>query len=617
MSFLYPLGLLGLIGVPVLIIIYIIKNKYTEQTVSSTYLWTLSERFLKRKRPIRKIAGLISLLLQIFAVVFLSIAIANPVFVLPNAAQDYCFILDGSGSMNIVQSGKTRLESAKEEIAERIEEAKNGSTYTLVYVGETTNVVYEGLDEKKKALSLLDEIEPTYLAVDATAAIEIAQGYFDENKALQTYLVTDKAYESCKNIHLVNVSQAQENYAVSKITYERTGEESFNVRTDIISYESDATLTVEFYVDGNQTPTETRSVETSKALFTPVIFRYEGTDFRSFAVKVTQSDALSCDNESILYNVDKENEYSALVVSDRPFFIESIFKSVSLADVTVLATKDYKDQNGYDLYVFDTFDPQTLPDDGAVWFFNLAANLDKTGFSYQNTVEIEEKSGAEIELVADGSNASIALTQDLDGKGIYVSKYIKYGLMRNFTTVFEYEGDPLVFSGTNEYGNREVVFAFDLHDSNLPLLLDYITLCRNVLNYSFPTVVDKVDYYSGENATINVVSGCKSIRIESPTGKISYLDTKSETASFLLSEVGVYRVTMTVGETPQVFNVFSALHEDERYPTPKAATVDIAGVQSTEKRDGKYEELIVYFICLALLFMIDWGVYCYDKYQLR
>ena len=65
MSFLYPLGLLGLIGIPILIIIYIIKSKYTEQTVSSTYLWLLSERFLKRKNPISKLAGIISLILQI------------------------------------------------------------------------------------------------------------------------------------------------------------------------------------------------------------------------------------------------------------------------------------------------------------------------------------------------------------------------------------------------------------------------------------------------------------------------------------------------------------------------------------------------------------------------
>lgn len=80
MSFLYPLGLLGLIAVPILIIIYLIKNKYTEQVIASTYLWTLSERFLKRKKPIKRITGLISLLLQILAVIAVSLAIAHPVF---------------------------------------------------------------------------------------------------------------------------------------------------------------------------------------------------------------------------------------------------------------------------------------------------------------------------------------------------------------------------------------------------------------------------------------------------------------------------------------------------------------------------------------------------------
>ena len=65
MRFLYPLGLLGLLGIPILIIIYIIKNKYTEQIVPSTYLWNLSEKFLKKKKPISLISGIISLILQI------------------------------------------------------------------------------------------------------------------------------------------------------------------------------------------------------------------------------------------------------------------------------------------------------------------------------------------------------------------------------------------------------------------------------------------------------------------------------------------------------------------------------------------------------------------------
>ena len=124
MNFIYPLGLLGLIGVPILIIIYIIKNKYTEKTIASTYIWTVSERFLKRKRPISQLVGLISLILQILAVVFISFAIAHPVMVEKGKAHEYCFMLDASGSMQTNCGDTTRFVTAKAEIESIINEIR-------------------------------------------------------------------------------------------------------------------------------------------------------------------------------------------------------------------------------------------------------------------------------------------------------------------------------------------------------------------------------------------------------------------------------------------------------------------------------------------------------------
>ena len=112
MSFLYPLGLLGLLGIPVLIIIYIIKSKYTEQTVSSTYLWILSEKFLKRRNPLNRLTGIISLILQILAVTAISLAIAHPMITIPDSANDYFFILDGSGSMRMRARFLSRVQKA-------------------------------------------------------------------------------------------------------------------------------------------------------------------------------------------------------------------------------------------------------------------------------------------------------------------------------------------------------------------------------------------------------------------------------------------------------------------------------------------------------------------------
>ena len=92
MSFQYPLGLLGLIGIPIIVLIYIIKNKHTEQIVTSNYLWHLSEKFLNKKRPVSLVSGIISLILQIVAITTISLVIAHPIIYIPNGAKDYCFI---------------------------------------------------------------------------------------------------------------------------------------------------------------------------------------------------------------------------------------------------------------------------------------------------------------------------------------------------------------------------------------------------------------------------------------------------------------------------------------------------------------------------------------------
>ena len=248
MRFLYPLGLLGLLGIPVLIIIYIIKNKYTEQIVPSTYLWNLSEKFLKKKKPISLISGIISLILQILIVIIISIVISQPIITIPNSAKDYCFILDASGSMNFESDEQTRMETAKDEIEEIIYDSKDGSTFTLIYVGDTSKVVYENFSDKDRAVEMLNNLEPTGVSVGLDGILKHVQNYFNENKSLETYLVTDKNYTS-SNINVINVSNHEKNFAVYGTTTMVEGT-NLKVSTNLISYESNETLVVEIYVNG-------------------------------------------------------------------------------------------------------------------------------------------------------------------------------------------------------------------------------------------------------------------------------------------------------------------------------------------------------------------------------
>ncbi len=627
MKFLYPLGLLGLIGIPILIFVYIIKNRYTEQTVSSTYMWTLSERFLKRRNPLSRITGLISLILQLLLVLCISMAVAHPLIVLPGQAKEYCFIVDGSGSMQTTLDGKSRLERAKEEVNAVIDEAKNGSVFSLVYVSDMTEVVFELEDDRELIKKRIDLLEPSDVSIDYADAIGVAQGYFNENPSVVTYLVTDTEYTEHLNINLINVARAENNISLEDVIYTDIGGGMINVSGYVTSYSADNETEVEVYGNISEEKLGAQRLQLVKNTKTPFSIACTAENFYSLTVKLTTSDALEMDNTATVYNIESENAYKALLVSDTPFLLKSAISSVGVADLTVMTTEEYENEvkslaaedkavSGYGLYVFDAYDPETLPTDGSVWFVGPKESLENTGFSIQGEVELDE--GAKLELNKSTNSVMKKLTGGMSGDDIYVKKYMKCGLYGNFSTILSYMGNPIVFTGTGTSGNRQVVFAFNFHDSNFALSADYLILLHNLLDYSFPAIIETTEYSCGEMAQINVISGCNSIRVEHPSGKAIYADTSSAVSEFELTEVGEYKLIVDISGNEREFYIFSALPEAERCTdVPVEGSVSIRGTAAEGGRDAMFDPMLILFILAAVLFTAEWMVYCYDKYQFR
>ena len=629
MSFQYPLGLLGLIGVPILILIYIIKSKFTEQTVSATYLWTLSERFLKKKRKDNKITGLISLILQILAVVIISFTIAHPVFTLTGAAKEYCFVLDSTGSMNMVsREGKTRFELGKDKIKEIIEDSVDGSNYTLISVSNDVQVLYEREKDREAALKLLEKAEQGYGYSNFEDATRIAEEYYNENTAMQTYLVTDKKYSSVSGAVLLDVSDSKNNYAIFDVEYEYSAIGDLKINGKAISYGKDDELEIVLYIDG-----ETKAeYKITKAAIkdVPIEFSYELNlaEYNVASIKLLNNDDLMLDNESVIYNVKSENSYETLLVSKTPVFLETALSVVSNADITIMDPDtylEYEKENssvisGYDLYIFHSCNPKAVPRDGSVWLINTSASVENSGFGYQNeeVLDIAEK------IDKTRNTSSIIrdqLLKDVSGKDIYISKYSRYDTSnRRFYVLFTFDGNPVIFTGTNMYGNRQVVFGFDLHNSDLPLSADFIILTKNLLDFSFPTVIDETYYECGDTAEINVVSGTESIRVESPSGKLTHIGVSEAVGEVQLNEVGTYNIKVATKDGLKTYRIYSASSAREQNPQVGADeefSLSVKDGAKTNEMDGFYDKLIILFICLAVIFVADWVVYCYDKYQLR
>ena len=73
---------------------------------------------------------------------------------------------------------------------------------------------------------------------------------------------------------------------------------------------------------------------------------------------------------------------------------------------------------------------------------------------------------------------------------------------------------------------------------------------------------------------------------------------------------------MSENET-KIFNLYSSLPKEESATVYEVVDFGLTGELHNEYSDGKYEELIIFFIILSVIFMADWVVYCYEQYQLR
>lgn len=633
MSFYFPLGLLGLIGIPILIIIYIIKSKYTEQTIASTYLWELSEKFLKKRKRISPLTGILTLILQILAVIAASLLVAHPVFIIPESANDIYFILDGSASMNIVQGGSTRFEKAQERINGIIDSSLGGSSYTLVFVRDTADISFEGVTDKEQAKSNVRNLKSSWSEGECAQAMDIAQSYFNKNRSAVIYLVSDKPYD-VRNMNYIDVSSAESNYSISCQPLDN----SKKVKGSVISYTSDATLKVELAYNYSRDAAyeKVEDVQLQVERGVPAEFEFEAAmTYYSLRVRITNGDALSADNTVILYKQASAQSRNVVLVSeskDDLYIRNAIIGAggVPTENMTTITPKQYADRqaNGTlekaELYVFNGNAPKVLPKNAAVWLIDAIDGTNtETGISFRDYEEPRDEPGTGPnsyyvpQYIKPATVQEKQLMQDVIQREMTVRRYAIYNAPR-FTTILQVGSHPLISAGLNKNNDRQVVFAFKIGDSNFGMRDDFLILVRNLMNYSLPSVLDQTIYTCGDVMNVNVVPNCESIVVTSPSGTDTTLDTVgNDSCQVKLTETGTYTVKVKrTDRDEEIISLFSGVPESES-SSQGGGDLYLSGEREYNYSDGFYDDLLAFFIAIGVLLLADWGIYCYEQHQLR
>lgn len=620
MSFLFPLALLGLLAIPALIIIYILRNKYKEETAPSTYIWEVAAKLLKRKNPLSRFEHLLALIVQCLAIAVFSIALAHPVFTLKEQADDIVFILDSSSSMSMVHEEQTRFEKGVELIREKAKEAVNGSTFTLLLADAEPRLVCQKIDDFSRFEMYLDSVKVTESTSLISDALSVAQNLYSNGEANRCFLVTDQKCESLTNIELLDCSDDEQNYAITELSY-KLPKDTFGRITfqgTAYSYASDKELEVTFLVNGNEVGTMKCACTAGVPFaFSSEQFNYDGgRAIENIKAVIKEEDGLMADNSFTVYKNNSTINTKALIVSARPTYLEKIFKALKV-DFDVIAPQSYRQRIGYDIYVFDSYTPKSLPEEGASMFFGLQNNVQGIGFNVSHQIDAE--AGTKLAW-ADNSENSLfrTLTRGIGmNRDINIDKYQSYALINDFTTVLTVNRRPAVFVGRSEFETREVVFSFDLHDTDLPLIYDFVPLMRNLIDFCKPRTLLNFQYEVGDKVTLNIADEITKIVVTKPNGTTEPLNWNgNEQYIYETSSIGEHLITCTYqdGSTKEI-SFFAAMNAPEQNPQPDAPVAySLAVTDNTKKGDGILDNLLPIIIAAAAFFAADWILYTHEQY---
>lgn len=602
MRFSNPEGLWFLLGIPVLIIIYLIRSQHEDRSVSSTYIWKLSMQFAKKRLPIQRLRKILLFIFQLMIITALALVCAKPT-VVQGETYDYVIILDASVSMDQKnQEGATRFERAIGRIEALSESMSQGHTMTIILAGESPTYLLRQATSSSDVKIALNNARCTQGTSNISEAIALAQEICDRTDKEKVLFYTDKSFEKTSNISVINLDEKEWNVSLQGLRHSKKNKEDIFTGT-LTSYNLDAEVTVGLKIDG-----KTVDVAVVKCTAdTPATVEFALKDLKSFDVAeifVEGKDALDKDN---VYAVCKRNnkKQMILLVSQSPLYIESALSSIENCQVDVVPALEEAPNMGYDLYVYDGLCPKDYPVDGSIIVFgtdNLPPGIRSDGF-----IEAENK----LTLYP---KAESPILEGITLESTVVSVYGKLVVNDLWQILMQCRYTPVLATTERSGGTKFTVFSFDLHNSNLPLKKEFLILMNNIVEWSIPSMMSITDYSIGQTVSIAKLPDSLEMYVEYPDENIRQLSMNEDFCSVTVNEVGVYTAVTKFAEGGDYVDFFVHIPEGELTEVGGSINISVAENEIEKKEEAEVGAWFWFALAILLLLLVEWGVYYYEQY---
>jgi hypothetical protein len=560
-----PLALLGLLFIPAVVAMYLLKLRRDETIVPSTLLWTRLVADVEANAPWQKLRRSLLLLLQLLLVIILALLAARP-FLERTAglARDVVLVIDTSASMGATDVAPNRLEVAKTAAIAALRDLPTGGVVSVIAADRSARIVVNETTDLGRVRQALAGIEVTSSHGDLGDALELAGKLAARSGDAQILVATDGALATPTTatvparITVLPVGRERRNQAIVALAVRTTP--SAVTRSVFVSV---ANLDLEragrrLEVWGDGALIEVRNLTVDPQARSDVVIddvpRDVGTlEARLVAADPTVSgapDQLAVDDHAWAI-IPPDRTRLILVVGPGDPYLETALSYLPNVELFGVTAADYgpsterKDGRPWDLVIFEGSLPTTLPRTPILAIAPDASSpLGEVTGTLTNPAIGSVSPDEPILRYVDLSTTHIAAA----------SRFVLPDWARN--VIPGPSGAPLLYAGSRA-GLPTAVLAFEPRRSDLPLQVAFPILLANLTGELLGGSTAPAEAVQpGTPVTLTFPQGATGIAVTKPDGSVVELVPGTGLAAsvtFSATDLtGVYVVTphMSAGGSP-------------------------------------------------------------------
>ena len=556
MPFTSPLALLGLLFIPVVLAMYLLKLRRDQAVVPSTLLWTRLVADVEANAPWQKLRRSLLLLLQLLLVAILALLAARPFLERPSGlARDIVLVVDTSASMGATDVVPDRLTAAKAAAIEALKDLPTGGKVSVIAADKSARIVVNDSSDLGRVRQAIETIPVTPSTGDLGDALELASKLAKRSGDAQVLVATDAALADPPTakvdvpVKVLPVGRDRKNQAIVALAV-RTSPSSVtrSVFISIANLDLErAARRIELWGDDHLL--EARDVDLEAQARQDVIIDDVAPDVGALEVRLVARDpAATGDPDQLALDdrawaiVPPDHKRLVLVVGEGDPYLETALSYLPNVELYGVTPDEYgpaterKDGRPWDLVIFEGALPTTLP---KVPILAIAPTL---------TSALGDVTGTIKDPGIGSLDPSEPVLRYVDLSTTHIAEAVQLALPEWARTIIPGpKGAPLLYAG-DRAGLPTAVLAFEPRQSDLPLQVAFPVLLANLTGEllggsSAPT--EAVE--PGAPVQLVIPDGATALKVTTPDGTIVDLVPETNggaTVTFAgTARPGIYTVT--------------------------------------------------------------------------